>query len=74
MKMLQKEDLDRALRIWGSIRTPISKESIELWGRIDPGAVINVYRMLTKGLVVTEPKALEHKNRKNERAKPSDRT
>jgi hypothetical protein len=62
--MLQRGDLDRALKIWGSIRTPISRESIELWGKIDSEDVISLYRMLTitKGIVITEPKALKHKD------------
>jgi hypothetical protein len=72
--MLQRGDLDRALKIWGSIRTPISRESIELWGKIDSEDVISLYRMLTKGLVIMEPKALKHKSKKSERAKPPGRT
>ena len=60
--MLQKDDLDRTLKLWGPIRSPISKKSIELWGQIDPEAVINLYRML-RGLVTSESVALKRKNK-----------
>ena len=62
-KMLQKDDLDRTLKLWGPIRSPISKKSVELWGKIDPEAVVNLYRMLSKGLVTSESVALKRKNK-----------
>lgn len=61
--MLQKNELERSLKIWGAVRSPISKKSIELWGRIEPDSVINLYRMLSKGLVTTERVALKRRNK-----------
>lgn len=39
--MLQKNDLERGLRIWGPIKSSISRKLIELWGRIKPEFVIS---------------------------------
>ena len=65
--MLQKNDLERSLKIWGPIRSPISRKSIELWGRIEPEPVINLYRMLSKGLVITERVSLKRGNKSRTR-------
>jgi len=65
--MLQKNDLERSLKIWGPIRSPISKKSIELWGKTEPESVINLYMMLSKGLVITERVALKRGNKNRTR-------
>jgi len=61
--MLHKNDLDRTLKIWGPIKSPISKKTIELWGRIEPETVISLYRVLSKGLITTEAIASKDKGR-----------
>lgn len=65
--MLQKNELDRALELWGPIRTRISRKPFRLWGRIDPESVITLYRMVSKGLVVTSSMPLRHRNRNKDK-------
>jgi len=65
--MLQENELDRALTLWGPIGMPISKKLIKLWGRIDSESVISLYRMVSKGLVVTSSMPLRHRNRNRDR-------
>ena len=67
--MLQNKDLDRTLKIWGPIKSSISRESMELWGRVEPESVINLYNMLSKGLVTTETMALKRKNKNRTKEK-----
>ncbi|SMB96330.1 hypothetical protein SAMN00808754_1455 [Thermanaeromonas toyohensis ToBE] len=43
---MQQNDIERGLRIWGPIRAPISKKSLELWGSVEPEIIITVYRTL----------------------------
>lgn len=61
--MLQGSDLDRILKIWGPIKSPISMKSIELWGRRHPESVISLYRMLGRGSTTTRTMASRHRNK-----------
>jgi len=61
--MLQRNDLDRILKIWGPIKSPISMKSIELWGRRDPESVISLYRMLGRSSITTRTMVLRHRNK-----------
>jgi len=64
--MLQKNDLERSLKIWGPIKSPISKKSIELWGKTEPESVIDLYIMyimLSKSLAITERVSFKRGNK-----------
>jgi len=63
--MLQKKDLDKTLKMWGPIKPSVTKEAIKLWGKIEAESVINLYRMLSKGLMTVEMITIKFKD-KNE--------
>lgn len=61
--MKLKNDLEVALKNWGSIKTTINKESIELWGGISPKFIINTYNTLIKSQIIYSPPILKCKKK-----------
>jgi len=59
--MLQKNELDRARKLWGPIGVPVGKKAIESWGRVGPESVIDLYNRLGKDLSIMSPVPLKHK-------------
>jgi len=58
-----KNDLEVALKNWGSIKTTINKESIELWGTISPKFIIKTYNTLCKSQNIYGPPILKCKKK-----------
>jgi hypothetical protein len=59
-----ENDLKVALKNWGSIKTTVNKESIELWGNISPKFIIKTYNNLCKSEIVYGPTSLLKRKKK----------